>query len=210
MRTKFAALTGAVAIGALAAACSSSPTKTSGTLTITGTANGAAAAANFNNPNQNAPLVFSTFTYAGPVSATVSNYKLPGGQSKVGQPQTGTLANGLSVTHTATYQQPDNQPPALLKTIPAGGSVGPDAVCVFSLTFEKGTYVVNGSKSTGKFKGATGHGTYAVSATIGARMPAGKNTCNIADYGQNGPTAVATGSSILFKASGPLTASSGG
>jgi hypothetical protein len=204
---KLAVLAGGIAIAA--AACSSGPTTTSGTEMITGTTTGSAAAANLNNPNQNAPVVFTTFAYTGPASVTVKNYTLPGGQTKVGQPQSGVLktpAGNLALTHTATYQPSNTTPPTLLKTIPAGGSVG--AVCVFTIPFEKGNYTVNGSQSTGKFHGATGHGTYVITATIGAKLPAGKTTCNINDFGANGPKAIAQGSSILFKATGPLTVSS--
>lgn len=196
---KLAVLAGGIAIAA--AACSSGPTTTSGTETITGTATGQAAAANLNNPNQNAPLGFPTFTYAGPVNTSVSSYTLPGGNGQ--GTQTGTLktpAGNLVITHTRTYSLPNNAAPPL---IAKSGDV-----CIFGAAVQKGTYVVDGSKSTGKFHNATGHGNYAVTIHIGATMPKGKTTCNIDDYGQSGPTAVATGSSVLFKATGPLTVSS--
>ena len=196
---KLAVLAGGIAIAA--AACSSGPTTTTGTETITGTATGQAAAANLNNPNQNAPLAFPTFTYTGPVNTTVKNYTLPGGNNAKTQTDVlKTPVGNLAITHTRTYQPPNNAPPTLT------GQSG--NVCTFTLIGEKGTYVTVPANSTGQFKDATGHGTYVITINIGAALPAGKTTCNINDFGTNGPKAIAQGSSILFKATGPLTVSS--
>jgi hypothetical protein len=201
VRTKLAALAGAIAIAVTAAACSSTPATKSGTETITGTESGQPAANNLNS-NSNAAPTFQVFTYTGPVSTTVKNYTLPGGNNNA-KTMTNTFvtsAGNLTITHTRTYQPGNNVAPSV--TAKSGD------VCTFTLVAEKGTYVTVPSKSTGQFKDATGHGTYVITLHIGAKLPAGKTTCSIADYGNNGPTAIAQGSSFVFKATGPLTVSS--
>jgi hypothetical protein len=193
---KLAGVAGGIAIAAVAAGCSSAPSTTSGTETISGTESGQAAVTILNS-NSNTQPVFPVFTYTGPVNTSAKNYRLPGGDAKTETDTLVTPAGNLTLTHTRTYQAGNNTAPTV-----AGLSGG---VCTFSLVAESGTYVVVPSKSTGQFKGATGHGTYVVTLHIGAKLPAGKTTCNIADYGNNGPTAIAQGSSFTFKATGPLT-----
>jgi hypothetical protein len=195
---KLAGVAGGIAIAAVAAACSSTPATKSGTETISGTESGQAAAAMLSS-NSNAQPVFPVFTYTGPVNTSAKNYRLPGNgnNAKTATDTFVTPAGNLTVTHTRTYQPGNNTAPTV-----AGQS---GDVCTFSLVAESGTYVVVPSKSTGQFKGATGHGTYVITLHIGAKLPAGKTTCNVADYGNNGPTAIAQGSSFTFKATGPLT-----
>jgi hypothetical protein len=197
MRTKLAVLAGGIAIAA--AACSSAPSTTSGTETITGTVTGQAAATLLGT-NSNVQPVFPVFAYTGPVNTSAKNYKLPGGDAKTETDTLVTPVGNLTLTHTRTYQAGNN-------TVPTVASQSGN-VCTFTLVGEKGTYVTVPAKSTGQFKNATGHGTYVITLHIGAALPAGKTTCSIADYGNNGPTAIAQGSSFTFKATGPLTVSS--
>ena len=199
MRTKLAVLAGGIAIAALAAACSSSPTTKSGTETISGTESGQAAA-NLLGTNSNVQPVFPVFTYTGPVNTSAKNYKLPGGDAKTETDTLVTPVGNLTLTHTRTYQAGNN-------TVPTVAGQSGD-VCTLTLVGEKGTYVTVPAKSTGQFKGATGHGTYVITLHIGAALPAGKTACNINAFGPNGPKAIAQGSSFTFKASGPLTVSS--
>jgi hypothetical protein len=187
-----AAAIAAIVIAASAAACSSSgssSTATSGAETLHGAATGSAAAANFNS-NSNTLLKFPTFTYAGPVALTVSPFTLPGGNSPSG---TNTLPGGLRVHHVSTLPgsgNPNTPPPAVW-TLKGTN-------CYFTATFDKGNYTVV-SGSTGKFKGATGHGTYVITAGGWAPLAKGKS-CS---FNSIGPVA-AQGASIAFTASGPL------
>jgi hypothetical protein len=196
---KLAGVTGGIAIAAVAAACSSTPATKSGTETISGTESGQPAATLLNSPNSNVQPVFQTFTYVGPVNTSAKNFKLPGNgnNAKTETDTFVTSVGNLTVTHTRTYQASNSTEPTVVGL--SGG------VCTFAITEESGTYVTVPSKSTGQFKGATGHGTYVITLHIGAKLPAGKTTCNIADYGNNGPPAIAQGSSFTFKATGPLT-----
>ena len=56
-------------------------------------------------------------------------------------------------------------------------------------------------QSTGKFAGATGSGTYAITILAEANLLPGKTTCSANNTGN----AIAKGASITFKATGPLT-----
>jgi hypothetical protein len=198
MRTKLAVLAGGIAIAA--AACSSAPSTTSGTETITGTVTGAAAVKSLSSDS--AALTFPVFTYTGPVSTTVSNYALPGGNNnaKTATDTLKTSVGDLTITHTRTFPADANQLPAPSATTRSGN------VCIFTINAENGTYVVK--SGTGQFKGATGSGKYSMVIHLGATLPAGKTTCSVSDYGANGPNPVPQGTSFVFKASGPLTVSS--
>ena len=56
------------------------------------------------------------------------------------------------------------------------------------------------SKSTGKFAGATGHGTYAITILAAANLLSDNTVCDwLPGY------ELAKGTSVTFKASGPLT-----
>jgi hypothetical protein len=72
--------------------------------------------------------------------------------------------------------------------------------CYFTATFDKGSYTVV-SGSTGKFTGATGHGSYLITATGSAPLAKGQTTCSFTSVGP-----VSTrGASITFIGTGPLT-----
>ena len=195
-RTPFA-LAGAAALAVAATACSSTSATRTGTETISGTETGAPAAA-LVNTNSNASPVFPVFTYAGVVNTVNKNYKLPGNNdAKTATDTFVTSAGNLTVTHTRTYQPAQNTPPSLT------GQTG--STCLFTLTAERGTYVTVPAKSTGQFNDATGHGNYLITLHIGAKLPAGKTVCALADFGANGPKAIPTGTSFVFTATGPLT-----
>jgi hypothetical protein len=191
------ALAGLSIAGLAVAACSSSgssssasTTTTSGTETLHGTDTGSGAAGQLNS-NSNAPLQFPVFTYSGPVNLTVKPFTLPSGNGPSG---TNTLPGGLRVHHvSALPSSSSNAPPPATWTLKGGN-------CYFTATFDKGSYtVVTGS--TGKFAGATGHGSYLVTATGSAPLAKGKTTCS---FSSTGPVST-QGASITFSASGPLT-----
>jgi hypothetical protein len=73
--------------------------------------------------------------------------------------------------------------------------------CYFKQNGGGAKYKVDGSKSTGKFAGSTGSGTFATTSVYAADLSSGKTTCTANNTGN----VVPTGSSITFKASGPLT-----
>jgi hypothetical protein len=196
---KLAGVAGGIAIAAVAAACSSAPSTTSGTETITGTVTGAAAVKSLSSDS--AALTFPVFTYTGPVSTTVSNYALPGGNNnKTATDTLKTSVGNLTITHTRTSADIGNALPTPSATTRSGNT------CIFTINAENGTYVVK--SGTGQFKGATGSGKYSSVIHLGATLPAGKTTCSVSDYGANGPNPIPQGTSFVFKASGPLTVSS--
>jgi hypothetical protein len=98
------------------------------------------------------------------------------------------------VHHVSTLpSSSSNAPPPATWTLKGGN-------CYFVATFDKGNYTVV-SGSTGKFAGATGHGTYLITATGSAPLAKGKTTCS---FGNTGPVST-KGASIAFIGSGPLT-----
>jgi hypothetical protein len=199
-RNTIAALAGAVGIGLTAAACSSSasssstssassagtssaspagtPAVISGTEHGYGKITGAAAVANV-----------STFsvTYTGPV-ATTGTFNTSGPNPAKGQTHTfATKAGDLTLQVSGT---PGN----------VQKSIGPASSC----GFEFGTtvpYTVTGG--TGKFAGATGHGTVVVTFT--ADLPKLANgKCNTSKSAQP----IASTAVGVFSLSGPLTVKS--
>jgi hypothetical protein len=192
---KLTVLSGTVALVAALAACSSSSSTTaakpaasamSGTETLNATVSGKTAA-HMLASNSNAPLQFTKLTLTGPVVTSVSPFSL-GGPSK-GLAGFKTPAGTLVVNHTS------------------GNSGGGKAVwthsgnvCTFHQVFSKGTYVVDGAKSTGKFAGATGSGTFTLSAVASMGLMHGTK-CTAKSTGNP----MATGTAITFHASGPLT-----
>jgi hypothetical protein len=191
MRGLVATLSGvaALAIGLVAGSTAASGSS-SGTETLTGVASGAAAA-NQLNSNSNAPLKFPSLVFSGPVDTSISNAVLGGGKSKTATHAFVTPAGNFTVTRTITSKG-QAQPSV-------AGQTG--NTCHFTQNAGTGTYTVDGSKSTGKFAGATGSGTYTVTIVASADLSAGKTTCSANNTGN----ALATGASITFKASGPLT-----
>jgi hypothetical protein len=182
---KLAVLAGAIALTAGLGACSSSGSSTSsstataapksGTETIAGKITGAAAMAN----NPVFPLTFS-----GPVKTSASQ-KI-GGTPKKGQAYTFTTAAGNYVV--------------TLTTVTSTQKIVNAAACRFAFGTAV-TYTVDGSKSTGKFAGATGSGKAAVvfEATT-PKLSDGK--CNTSSSAQPLSTPAPIGT---FTAAGPLT-----
>jgi hypothetical protein len=175
---------------AAATAKPSTPAAISGTEILHGADTGAAAAANLNS-NSNVPLSFPVFTYSGPVNLTVKPFTLPSSNGRSG---TNTLPGGLRLHHVSSLPASSTNGPPPATWIRTGDS------CSFVATFDKGTYTVV-SGSTGKFAGATGHGSYLITATGTAPLAKGKTSCAFPNTGN-----VSTqGASIIFAASGPIT-----
>ena len=123
----------------------------SGTETLTGTVTGAAAAKLLNS-NSNAGPAFPSLVFTGPVSTTIKGpVGLGGGNAKTATHTFVTPAGNFTVQHTAKTNG-QAQPTVTGKS---------GSTCYFSLNGGTGTYTVIGSKSTGRFAGATGSGTYA-------------------------------------------------
>jgi hypothetical protein len=195
---KLAGLAGAIALAAAVGACSSSGSSTSaaatatprsGTETITATLTGAPAARYFNSGGTTPPS-FPSVVFAGVVNTTIRGPVTLGG------------ATGKTVTHTfvtpagnltirRTQKTRNNQ------LAPAGQS---GSTCYFTAS-STGVYTVAGSQSTGKFAGATGSGTYVTTVVLGADLQPGRTTCSV----HNAGTVIAKGTSITYRASGPLT-----
>ncbi len=162
----------------------------SGTETITATMAGATVAKMLNS-NSNAPLSFPALVFTGPVDTTIKGpVSLGGGNGKNVEHTFVTQAGNLALQHTAKTN--GGQPTVTGKS---------GSTCFLTINGGTGTYTVLGSKSTGKFAGATGSGAYAITIAAEANLLPGKTTCNVNDTGN----VVAKGASITFKASGPLT-----
>ena len=116
---------------------------------------------------------------------------LGGGNAKTAMHTFVTPADNFTVQHTAKTNG-QAQPTVTGKS---------GSTCYFKLDGGTGTYTVLGSKSTGKFAGATGSGTYAITILAEANLLPGKTTCSANNTGN----AIAKGTSITFKATGPLT-----
>jgi len=184
MRT-VAVLTGAVALAAALSACGSS--NTSGTETITAVVKGSAAATILNSRNSN--LAFPSLVFSGPVNTSISHFSLNG--SNKATHTFVTPAGNLAVTRSVKSNG-QSQPTVTGKSGKA---------CDFKFSAGTGTYVVDGSKSTGKFAGATGHGNYSISFVAEADLMPGKTTCSDNNTGN----VIAKRAEISFRASGPLT-----
>ena len=190
MRTKpIAGIVAAFAIAGLAAGCGSTSSTKSGTETLSASITGSKAVAALESQSSNAPLVFPEMTWAGVVSTTAHAVSLGGGGNG-GEHTFETLAGGFAVTHV---KNPNGE----------GSASGPvNGVCAFKEA-TSGTYTVVPDKSTGSFKGATGHGDFALTFSGTGPIQAKATTCSV---GNNGPNVSGIKSaSIAFKASGPLT-----
>ena len=195
---------GTIALGASAAliagavaACgssSSAPATKTGTETITAVVSGSTAARSLNS-NSNGPLPFTSATFAGPVNVTVNPFHLGGGAN--GKGKFTTPAGTLALSHqTAPGFGANSSPPVTWKK-------SGDA-CMFTATFSKGTFTAIPGESTGKFRGATGHGTFVITASGAVKLPAGKTSCAGANPGNVQPA----GAAIKFTASGKITVKS--
>jgi hypothetical protein len=191
MRTKpIARIVAAFGVAALAVGCGSTSSTKSGTQTLSASITGSKAIATLEGQNSNAPLTFPEITWAGVVSTTAHNVNLGGGGN--GSEHTfETPAGDFAVTHFS--QNPNG----------VGSATGPvNGVCSFK-DVTSGTYTVVTDKSTGSFKGATGHGDFANTLSGTGPIQAKATTCSV---GNNGPNISGIKSaSIVFKASGPLT-----
>lgn len=187
-----AALLGAIALAVGLAACSSSGSSTNspGTETLTAVDSGAAAADQLNS-SSNAPLTFHSLVLSGPVATSMTNVTLGSGSSKTATHTFVTPAGNFTVTRTIKSKG-QAQPSVTGKS---------GSTCYFKQNAGGGSYTVDGSKSTGRFAGATGSGTYNVTILAAADLLAGKTTCTADNTGN----VVPKGASITFKASGPLT-----
>jgi hypothetical protein len=201
---KPACLAGAIALAITVGACSSSgssasgstsakpaATPRSGTETLVGTVTGAAAAKLLNS-NSNVGLSFSSLVFTGPVSTTIKGpVGLGGGKAKTATHTFVTPAGNFTIQRTAKTNG-QAQPTVTGKS---------GSTCYFTQNGGTGTYTVLGSKSTAKFAGATGSGTYAITILAAANLLRGKTTCSAKNTG----TVAVKGASITFKATGPLT-----
>ena len=190
---RMAALAGVATVGFLMAACSSSGT-TTGTETLTGSLTGVAAANLLNSNSNTIALRLQKLQFTGPVTTSVTNVSLGGGNKTASTHTFVTPAGNLTVMRAQTTQA--QQQPTFT------GRVG--NICYFKFNGGGGTYTVDGSQSTSQFSGATGHGTYSVSFRGGVTLNPGSTTCNANDTGN----VVAKGASLNFNASGPLTVKS--
>ena len=193
---KLAGLAGAIALAAAVGACSSSGSSTgatatprSGTETITATLIGAPAASYFNSGGATPPS-FPSVVLAGVVNTTIRGPV--------------TLGHSTAKTVTYTFVTPAGnltirrtQKTRRNQLAPAGRS---GSTCYFTASVT-GVYTVAGSRSTGKFAGATGGGAYVTTVVVGADLQPGRTTCSVANAGN----VIAKGTSITYRASGPLT-----
>jgi hypothetical protein len=195
---KLAGLAAAIAVAAAAGACSSpggsasataAAAPTPGTETVTATLTEAPAASYLNSGGATPPS-FPAVVFAGVVNTTIRG--------------PATLGHSTAKTVTYTFVTPaghltirrtrktlDNQ------LAPAGHS---GSTCYFTAS-STGVYTVAGSQSTGKFAGAAGSGTYVTTVVLGADLQPGRTTCSVSNAG----TVIAKGTSITYRASGPLT-----
>ena len=115
-----------------------------------------------------------------------------------------TLGHSTAITVTYTFVTPAGnltirrtQKTLHNQLAPAGRSGG---TCYFTAS-STGVYTVVGSQSTGEFAGATGSGTYVTTVVVGADLQPGRTTCSVSNAGN----VIAKGTSITYRASGPLT-----
>jgi hypothetical protein len=195
---RLAGLAGAIALAAAVGACSSSgsgasatatATPTSGTETITATLTGAPAVSYLNSGGPTPPS-FPSVVFAGVVNTTIRGpVTLGRSTAKTATHTFVTPAGNLTIRRTRKTRN--------TALAPAGRSGG---TCYFTAS-STGVYTVVGSQSTGKFAGATGGGTYVTTVVVGADLQPGRTTCSLNSAG----TVIAKGTSITYRASGPLT-----
>ena len=162
------------------AACSSTPSTTTGTETWRATETGAAVV------GTGPPVYHLQFT--GPVQAT-STWSPPDNNATKATVTFKTTAGNLTVDASV----PDNANPPTTT----------NAKSCQSIQTITGTYTVVGSKSTGKFKNATGHGT--IKDVFAATLPKLSNGhCNTSESAQP----LAAGAWTALVVSGPMTVTS--
>ncbi len=203
---KLTGLAGIIVLAVAAGACSSSGSSSSssnasstagataaapksGTETVIGTVTGTPVINYVNNGGKTA-LSFPSLVFTGPVDTTSRGPATLGGSTDKTSAHTFvTPAGNLTVQRTSKTTK------GQLATHGKNGGT-----CYFA---ETGTYsyAAVGSRSTGKFAGATGSGTGATTVVLGANLLPGKTACSISNVGD----VTAKGASITFKLSGPLT-----
>ena len=159
----------------------------SGTEVIRAQITGAKAAKDIGS-NSNAPLVFPVVTFTGPVATHVRPFRLGSGNSKGSAFR--TPAGVLYLTHSKGTSQKN---PAVTRQS--------GRVCYFRQVASQGTWTAVPAKSTGKFAGASGKGTFTLTILAAADLLPGKTKCTSGNTGNP----LAKGASIVFDASGPLT-----
>jgi hypothetical protein len=195
---KRAGLAGVIAFAAAVGACSSSggstgaaatATPRSGTETITAALTGAPAVSYLDSGGA-APPSFPSVVFAGVVNTTIRGpVTLGRSTAKTATHTFVTPAGNLTIRRTRKTRN--------TALAPAGRS---GRTCYFTAS-STGVYTVVGSQSTGEFAGAAGGGTYLTRVVVGADLQPGRTTCSVSSAG----TVVAKGSSITYRASGPLT-----
>ena len=139
--------------------------------------------------NGSMPVSFPSMSWAGPVVTTVRNVTLGSGKDgmvRVFKSPAGDIA--------VRYGQAR---PARAAPIVTGQARG---YCFISETPAAGDYTIDGAASTGRFKGASGHGSWSLIFLTETKLPAGRKQCSTADPG----TVVPSGAQVTFTASGPL------
>ena len=193
---KLAGLAGAITLAAAVGACSSSGGSTgaaamarSGTETITATLTGAPAARYFNSGGLTPPS-FPSVVFTGVVTTTIRGPV--------------TLGHSTATTVTYTFVTPAGRLTIRRTQKTRDDQLAPacqsGSTCYFTAS-STGVYTVVESLSTGTFAGATGGGTYVTRVVLGADLLPGRSACSAGTAG----TVIATGTSITYRASGPLT-----
>jgi len=137
------------------------------------------------------PVSFPSMHWVGPVVATVQNVTLGSGKDgtvRVFRSSAGDIA--------VRYGQARPVRGAPVVTGQAHGD------CFISQTPATGNYTIDGAASTGRFKGASGHGSWSLIFLTETKLPAGRKQCSTTDPG----AVVPSGAQVTFTASGPLTA----
>jgi hypothetical protein len=179
-----AALTGAILLMLGLAGCSSDSSD-SQTQTVTGSISGAAAS-DLINSNSQGPFTFPSLVFTGPVTTSAANETISTSTAQTIQTLAGNFAVSLRLRNQPRTQR--------TWTGEHGG------MCTFTQDARTGNYVVEGSQSTGKFAGATGNGSYAITIRGAAPLLAAKTTCSTPNTGD----VVPQGASINLRAVGPL------
>ena len=191
MSTKrIAVIVAALGVALLAAGCGSTSSTKSGTQTLSASIVGSKAVATLESQSSHTPVVFPEMTWAGVVNTTAHNVSLGGGANG-GEHTFETPAGDFAVVHKS--QNPEG----------VGSATGPlNGACTFK-NVTSGTYTVVSDKSTGSFKGATGHGDFSLTVSGTGPIQAKATTCSVGSTGPN--ISGIKSASVVFKAAGPLT-----
>jgi hypothetical protein len=153
-----------------------------------------APAVTFINSNGSTPPSFPSLVLTGPVNTTIKGPVSLGSSTAKTATHTFVTPAGKLVLRR-TVKTTDTQPSQTSKS---------GDTCYFTLR-STGIYTVVGSQSTGEFAGATGSGNYVNTVVVAGNLTPGKTTCTVDNVGN----VIAPGTSIMFKASGPLTVKGG-